>query len=138
VNCAAPVGRSRCLPMRDLDTFDSELRLLAAVRWSIREHGGEPSSRQVDELLDERAELTGSYTINLPAGTGGASTASGGWRSAHAGPDAVDIYVTDPDANTIAVITTTTINYNITLGATSVAIGPPATSTCVLPTAIRL
>jgi hypothetical protein len=28
--------------------------LLAAVRWSIREHGGEPSSRQVDELLDER------------------------------------------------------------------------------------
>jgi hypothetical protein len=31
-----------------------ELRLLAAVRWSIREHGGEPSSRQVDELLDER------------------------------------------------------------------------------------
>jgi hypothetical protein len=39
--------------MRDLDTIDSELRLLAAVRWSI-EHGGEPSSRQVDELLDER------------------------------------------------------------------------------------
>jgi hypothetical protein len=24
------------------------------VRRSIREHGGEPSSRQVDELLDER------------------------------------------------------------------------------------
>ena len=40
--------------MRDLDPIDSELRLLAAVRWSIREHGGEPSSRQVDELLDER------------------------------------------------------------------------------------
>ena len=37
-----------------LDTIDSELRVLAAVRWSIREHGGEPSSRQVDELLDER------------------------------------------------------------------------------------
>jgi hypothetical protein len=34
--------------MRDLDTIDSELRLLAAVRWSIREHGREPSSRQVD------------------------------------------------------------------------------------------
>jgi hypothetical protein len=32
--------------MRDLETIDSELRLLAAVRWSIREHGGEPSSRQ--------------------------------------------------------------------------------------------
>jgi hypothetical protein len=28
--------------------------LLGAVRRSIREHGGEPSSRQVDELLDER------------------------------------------------------------------------------------
>jgi len=34
--------------MRDLDTVDSELRLLAAVRRSIREHVGEPSSRQVD------------------------------------------------------------------------------------------
>ena len=40
--------------MRAIGTIDSELRLLAAVRWSIREHGGEPSSRQVDELLDER------------------------------------------------------------------------------------
>jgi hypothetical protein len=38
--------------MRDLYTIDS--KLLAAVRRSIREHGGEPSSRQVDELLDER------------------------------------------------------------------------------------
>jgi hypothetical protein len=46
--------------MRDFDTIDSELSLLAAVRRSIREHGVEPSSRQVDELLDERAELTGS------------------------------------------------------------------------------
>ena len=36
------------------DVIDSELRLLAAVGWSIREHGGEPSSRQVDELLEER------------------------------------------------------------------------------------
>jgi hypothetical protein len=36
------------------ETIDSELRLLAAVRRSIREHGGEPSSRQVDEWLDER------------------------------------------------------------------------------------
>jgi hypothetical protein len=39
---------------RDIETIDSELRLIAAVRRSIREHGGEPSSRQVDELLDER------------------------------------------------------------------------------------
>ena len=40
--------------MCDLDTIDSGLRLLAAVQWSIRGHGGEPSSRQADELLDER------------------------------------------------------------------------------------
>jgi hypothetical protein len=51
---------ARVASMRDLDTIDSELRLLAPVRWSIREHGGEPSSRHVDELLDERNELTGS------------------------------------------------------------------------------
>jgi hypothetical protein len=44
------------LAMRDLDTADSELRLLAAVRRSIRIHGGEPSSRQVDQLLGERNE----------------------------------------------------------------------------------
>ena len=37
--------------MRDRDTIDAELRLLAAVRRSIREQGGEPSSSQVDELL---------------------------------------------------------------------------------------
>jgi uncharacterized protein DUF732 len=40
--------------MRDREVIDSELRRLAAVRRSIREHGGEPSSHQVDELLDER------------------------------------------------------------------------------------
>jgi hypothetical protein len=28
--------------MRGLETIDSELRLLAEVRWAIREHGGEP------------------------------------------------------------------------------------------------
>jgi hypothetical protein len=44
--------------MRDLDTIDAELRLLAAVRWSIREHGGEPSSGLINELLDERNKLT--------------------------------------------------------------------------------
>ena len=38
--------------MRDLDVIDSELRILAAVGWSIREHGGEPSSRHVDERLE--------------------------------------------------------------------------------------
>jgi hypothetical protein len=39
--------------IRDRETIDVELRLLAAVRRSIREQGGEPSGRQVDELLDE-------------------------------------------------------------------------------------
>ena len=39
--------------MRDRKIIDSELRLLAAVRRSIREHGG-PSSCLIDELLDER------------------------------------------------------------------------------------
>jgi hypothetical protein len=34
--------------MRDIETIDSELRLIAAVRRSIREHGIEPSSRHVD------------------------------------------------------------------------------------------
>jgi hypothetical protein len=48
---------------RDLDTIDSELRLLAAVRWSIREHGGEPSTRLVDDLLDERNELNRKLTL---------------------------------------------------------------------------
>jgi hypothetical protein len=49
-------GPMRKLPaMRDPETIDSELRLLAAVRWSIREHGGEPSSRQVDEKLVPRS-----------------------------------------------------------------------------------
>jgi len=52
--------------VRDRETIDSELRLLAAVRRSIREHGGEPSSRQVDELLDERGKLTGSRSCSAP------------------------------------------------------------------------
>ena len=47
--------------MRDRETINSELRLLAAVRRSMREHAGEPSSRQVYELLGERAEVTGSW-----------------------------------------------------------------------------
>ena len=42
------------MTVRDRETIDAELQLLAAVRRSIREHGGQPSSRQVDEPLDER------------------------------------------------------------------------------------
>ena len=41
-------ARSLCV------TIDSELRLLAAVLWTIREHGAEPGSRHVDNVLDER------------------------------------------------------------------------------------
>ncbi|MGB7868790.1 MAG: hypothetical protein WBM01_11025 [Mycobacterium sp.] len=55
--------------MRDLDTIDSELRLLAAVRWSIREHGGKPSSRQVDEWLDERLTHRGRAGEHAAVGT---------------------------------------------------------------------
>jgi len=40
--------------MRDRETIDSELRRVAAELRSIRERGGQPSSRQVDALLDER------------------------------------------------------------------------------------
>ena len=40
--------------MRDADTIVVELSVLAEERQSIREQGGSPGSRQVDELLDER------------------------------------------------------------------------------------
>jgi hypothetical protein len=40
--------------VRDIETIDAELRLRAAVRRSIREHGGEPLSRHIDELLVTR------------------------------------------------------------------------------------
>ena len=44
--------------VRDIETIDSELRLLAAVRRSIREHSGEPSSRQVDEFMSAPRSAT--------------------------------------------------------------------------------
>jgi hypothetical protein len=50
----APPAKSEGPRVRDIETIDAELRLQAAMRRSIREHGGEPSSRQLDELLDER------------------------------------------------------------------------------------
>ncbi len=40
--------------MRDRETIDSELRLIALGRRSVREQGGQPSCGQADELLDER------------------------------------------------------------------------------------
>jgi len=43
--------------MRDLDTVDSELRLLAAVRRTIRENGAQPSSHHVDERNELKERL---------------------------------------------------------------------------------
>ena len=43
--------------MRDLETIDSELRLVAALRRAARERGGPlPSIAVADALLDERRE----------------------------------------------------------------------------------
>ncbi len=39
--------------MRDRETIDSELRRIALGRRSVQERGGQPSSREIDELLDE-------------------------------------------------------------------------------------
>ena len=45
--------------MRDIETIDSELRLVAALRLAARERGGPlPSIDVADTLLDERHELT--------------------------------------------------------------------------------
>ena len=45
--------------MRDIETIDSELRLVAALRRAARERGGPlPSMDVADALLDERGELT--------------------------------------------------------------------------------
>jgi hypothetical protein len=50
---------SRFSDMRERDTIDDELQLLATARRSIREQGSRASSRLVDELLDERNARTG-------------------------------------------------------------------------------
>jgi hypothetical protein len=42
--------------MRDIETIDSELRLLLAIRRLVRkEEGRTPNARRIDQLLDERA-----------------------------------------------------------------------------------
>ena len=47
--------------MRNVDTIDSELRLIVAVRRTVRRMGGPaPSSETVDRLLDERETTTDS------------------------------------------------------------------------------
>jgi hypothetical protein len=44
--------------MRDIETIDSELRLVAALRRAARERGGPlPSIDLADALFDERGEL---------------------------------------------------------------------------------
>ncbi|MDT5354372.1 MAG: hypothetical protein QOJ56_2904 [Mycobacterium sp.] len=65
LTCALGAESFRVASVRDREVIDSELRLLAAVRRSIREHGGEPSSRQVDELLGWRRELTRRQLMRL-------------------------------------------------------------------------
>jgi hypothetical protein len=48
-----------CFQMRDLDTIDSELRLVTALRRAAWERGGPlPSIAVADALLDERHEMT--------------------------------------------------------------------------------
>jgi hypothetical protein len=59
----------RQFAIRDIETIDAELRLQAAMRRSIREHGGEPSSRHVDELLDERLAHRGRAAEDAAVGT---------------------------------------------------------------------
>jgi hypothetical protein len=45
--------------MRDIETVDAELLLVAAFRRAARERGGPlPSTDMADALLDERRELT--------------------------------------------------------------------------------
>jgi hypothetical protein len=86
--------------MRDIETIDSELRLVAALREVARERGGPlPSIDVADALLDERRELTGlprltrclvNYYVEIPRGTMTRAPASGGssstlmpWRKRH-------------------------------------------------------
>ncbi|BBY13439.1 DUF732 domain-containing protein [Mycobacterium marseillense] len=53
--------------MRDRETIDSELRRIALGRRSIREQGGQPSTQEVDALLDELlAHSTGVPLVSAP------------------------------------------------------------------------
>ncbi|ORW74917.1 DUF732 domain-containing protein [Mycobacterium saskatchewanense] len=50
--------------MRDRETIDAELRRIALGRRSIREQGGQPSSSEADQLLDELL----AHSAGAPAG----------------------------------------------------------------------
>jgi hypothetical protein len=44
--------------MRDIDTIDTELGLLVAIRHMVREtEGRPPNTARIDALLDERAKV---------------------------------------------------------------------------------
>jgi hypothetical protein len=54
-------GSDTFTAMRDIETIDSELHLVAALRRAAQERGGSlPSIDVADALLDERCDLTGS------------------------------------------------------------------------------
>jgi hypothetical protein len=51
--------------MRDLEVIASELRLLLAIRRTVREaEGRPPSTARIDELLDERSATVGAMNRN--------------------------------------------------------------------------
>jgi hypothetical protein len=65
--------------MRDRETIDSELRRLAAMRRSL----GEPSSRQIDALLDERLGHRPQVSPTAAVDTGRASVVVDTWSQRH-------------------------------------------------------
>jgi hypothetical protein len=50
--------------VRDIEAIDRELRLLARALRVARHMGCTPSTAHIDELLDERSELTASHSPN--------------------------------------------------------------------------
>jgi hypothetical protein len=68
--------------VRDIETADSELRLVAALRRAARERGGPlPSIDVADALLDERRELSGGHPP-CPEVFGGRFRGNTLWRNA--------------------------------------------------------
>ncbi|ORA08873.1 DUF732 domain-containing protein [Mycobacterium arosiense] len=69
--------------MRDRETIDSELRLIALRRQQIREQGGQLSSHEVDELLDELlAHSTGASLDSAPVGGPETALVADAWPGA--------------------------------------------------------
>jgi hypothetical protein len=73
---ATPSRRTYAPRMRDIDTIDSELRLVAALRHAAGERGGPlPSIDVADALLDKRRELAeGLQPVSLEASCRGGVT----------------------------------------------------------------